>query len=148
MQRRGIGQPPPPAPVSPLEEKVDYLVRAVKALTEPVVGETTQIKFHEKLQPSTGIRVSEDSPFNATIISICFHFPPGCEGLVDVMVGHGHIQCFPRNGYLSLDSATPVFGTNELVNKSERIWVEIANSDLLNPHTISVVLTLQERGAS
>ncbi|GAH88161.1 unnamed protein product, partial [marine sediment metagenome] len=47
MQNRGVGWVPPPAPVTPLEGKVDYLVRAVAALTKPEVGETTQIKFHD-----------------------------------------------------------------------------------------------------
>lgn len=146
-QKPGIGQVPP-APVAPLEKKVDYLVRVVAALAEPVFGETTQIKFHETLQPLTGTRVKEECPFNAAITSIAFHFPPGCDGLVDVMVGHGHKQCFPRNGYLSLDSATPVFSTHELVNNSENIWVEVNNADSVNAHTISVVVTLQERMVS
>lgn len=111
----------------------------------PMIGETTQIKFHETLQPLTGIRVSEECPFNATITSIAFHFPDGCDGLVDVMVGHGHKQCFPRNGYISLNDATPVFATSEFVNKSELTWAEIRNADAATPHTISVVLTLQGR---
>lgn len=123
MGEAGVGQPPPPM----------------------VVVETTQIKFHETLQPLTGKRVSEECPFSAVITSVCFHFPPGCDGLVDVMVGHGHRQCFPRNGYISLDDATPVFSTNELVNKSELIEAEIRNADAVNAHTISIIVTLQER---
>jgi len=109
------------------------------------IGQTTQIKFQETLQPLTGDKFTKVCPFDAIISSICFHFPPGCNSLVDVSVGHGEKQCFPREGYIALDAATPVFPTNERVIRDEELWCEIRNGDSMNEHSISVILTLQER---
>lgn len=111
----------------------------------PEIGETTQVRFQETVQPLTGDRFTQDCPFDAIITSVCYHFPPGCNALVGVSVGHGEKQSFPREGSIALDSATPVFNTYESVNRDEVLWCEIRNADSLNEHIITVILTLQER---
>ena len=116
----------------------------------PIKYRTKQIKVQETLQPLTGDRFISDCPFDATVISIGIHFPPGCNELVDVAIGHsgdvevGHSgeQCFPESGYISFNDATPAGWS---VRRGELLWVEIRNADELNPHTISVTFTLQEK---
>lgn len=127
-----------------LRNSIDTLISMLRE-KEMLVGESTQVRFQETLQPLTGDRFTQDCPYDAVITSICFHFPPGCSALVDVAVGHGEKQCYPREGSIALDAATPVFNINELVNRDETLWCEIRNGDSVNPHTITVILTLQER---
>lgn len=117
----------------------------VTPVTVPRMGETTQIRFQETLATLTGDKFTKMCPYNAIITSICFHFPPGCSALVDVAVGHSERQCFPREDYIALDAATPVFVTGEPVMRDEELWCEVKNGDSVNAHTISVILTLQER---
>jgi len=132
---------------SEVREQIEKLRGSIDVLTSVLkeggvmLGETTQVRFQETLQPLTGDRFTQDCPYDAIITSICFHFPPGCNALVDVAVGHGEKQCFPREGSIALDAATPVFSINELVNRDEALWAEIKNSDSVNAHTITGILT-------
>lgn len=133
-----------------VDERVDYMVRQIDALAgvrEPEVMTTSQIRFQETLAPLTGDTFIEKCPWPAVCTSILLHFPPGCNGLVDVMIGHSNTQVCPRQGHVSLDAATPVIPIFELVGEGEPIWVTIANADAANPHTITIILTLQRRQA-
>jgi len=143
--------------IEKLRESIDVLTRVLEedAIGPPwgrpprkgkvMLGETTQVRIQETVLSLTGDKFTEECPFDAIITSICFHFPPGCNALVDVAVGHSEKQCFPRKGYIALDAATPVFITNEIVNKDELLWAEIRNADDTNDHTITVIFTLQRR---
>lgn len=106
-------------------------------------GQTTQINFQQTLAPLQGGRFSRNCPWDAVITSIMLHFPPGCNALVDVAIGHGNSQLCPTDGFVALDAATPVIPMRESVKSGEEFWVEIRNGDAINPHTISVILTLQ-----
>lgn len=109
------------------------------------MARTVQISFHHRLGPCEGDRWFEECPFPAYATSICYSFPPGCDYLVSVSVGHGSVLRFPAFGELRLDNATPVFNVYDSVEKSERIWCEIKNADDTWSHSIGVILTLQER---
>lgn len=108
-------------------------------------GETYTIRFQETLAALTGDRFIQTAPWDCFNTSICFHFPSGCNGLVDVVAGHSDKQIYPRSGYIALNDATPVFSTYESIAYNEPIWVEIRNGDSMNSHTITVLLTIQRR---
>ena len=144
-------------------ERLDYLVKLIEgsniaglkqsidslaSMGGPIMStptETTQIRFQETLAALTGDRFFYSCPWDATNTSIAMHFPSGCNALVDVAVGHSDKQIYPRTNFIALNDASPVFIVSELIADNEPIWVEIRNADGLNPHTISVILTLQRR---
>lgn len=108
-------------------------------------GETFTLRFQETVASLTGDRFTQTAPWDCVNTSVCFHFPSGCNGLVDVIVGHSDKQIYPRSGYIALNDATPVFPTLESISYNEPIWVEIKNGDNMNSHTITVLLTIQRR---
>jgi len=105
--------------------------------------QTQQVNFRYTVPAGVGIRAVEQVPLDGRISSVCFHFPPGAMGWVQVAFGHGSRQIMPIGGFLQLDNATPVFPTSEDVRRNEDIWVVIRNTDGINPHTISVVVTIE-----
>ena len=104
---------------------------------------TEQVVISQVLPPMTGIRIERPIPVNGTITSIVLHFPGGCNALVDVSVGHGVKQMCPSTGVIALDAATPMIPTSERVETSEVLWAVIANGDMVNPHTITVIATIE-----
>jgi len=110
-----------------------------------VTIETTQIRFQETLAALTGDRFTYPCPWDAINTSIAMHFPSGCNALVDVAVGHSDKQSYPRQNYIALNDASPVFTTAEKIAYNEPIWVEIRNADGGFAHTITIILTLQRR---
>ena len=105
--------------------------------------QTQQINFRYLVPAGQGIRATEEVPLDGIISSVCFHFPPGAMGWVQVAFGHGYKQIMPISGFLQLDDATPVFPASEVVHRNEEVWVIIQNTDGINPHTISVIATLE-----
>jgi hypothetical protein len=93
-----------------------------------------------------GTRIVDVSPVTGIIDQILIHFPPGVNGLVDVAIGHGSVWVAPAitkvqsESYIALNAATPVFDTQEPVNKDEQLWLIVRNRDAVNPHTITAVL--------
>lgn len=114
-------------------------------MEKPLLGQTTQVNFQQAVAPLAGGKWGKNCPWDAVITSVTMHFPPGCNALVDVAVGHSNTQMAPGEGYIALDEATPVIPMYEVVNIGEQLWVEIRNGDAVNPHTISVIVTLQRR---
>jgi hypothetical protein len=108
-------------------------------------GETYTIRFQETLAALAGDKFSQTIPWDCINTSVCFHFPSGCNGLVDVVAGHSDKQIYPRSGYIALNDATPVFSTLESIAYNEPVWVEIRNGDSMHSHTITVLLTIQRR---
>lgn len=105
--------------------------------------QTQQINFRFQVAAGQGIRAVDQVPLDGIISSVCFHFPPGVMGWVQVAFGHGSKQIMPIAGFLQLDDATPVFPTAEVCHRNEEIWVVINNTDAINPHTISVIATIE-----
>lgn len=103
---------------------------------------TEQIRFQQTLAALQGIRITEEVPINGDLTSVLFHFPPGCTALVDVAFGYSDRQIIPREGFIALDNATPVFPIMERVSRGHLIWCVMQNGDAVNPHTISVVVTI------
>ena len=142
------------------DERIDYAVPKIleilaklNALSIPecngnggpvMLGEIDMIPYSQTVQPETAVRMSEIMPFKAHVLSVTIHWPDGCDGLVDVQVGHGNLQFVPWNLAVSFNNAWPQFRMMELVQQTEMLWVDIGNADDTNEHTISVMITIQE----
>lgn len=150
------------------DERLDYVVKQLLALQETLSPallarleslsvlhqelkeagfimpkQTQQINFRYTVAAGQGLRAIEQVPLDGVISSVCFHFPPGAMGWVQVAFGHGSKQIMPIAGFLQLDDATPVIPASEIVHRDEEIWVVIQNTDAFNPHTISVIPTIE-----
>ena len=152
-----------PAAAAPSEEKLDYLIEAqniVFGLLGEIKGGINQLLEKEELptmpeiakqvplsytvQPLETIKIAELSPLTGRIKSVAMHFPEGCDALVHVAFGHGEVWVFPSeiDTFISLNDATPVFPSNEPVEKGEHLWAEIQNADGGHPHSIAVIVTV------
>ena len=105
--------------------------------------QTRQVQFRQAVAASTGQVMSERCPLTGKCISITFHFPPGCNALVLVRAGIGQEQLIPSNGFIALDDATPKFPILKDVLYGQRLWIEIQNTDAINPHTPGIIFDLE-----
>lgn len=110
-----------------------------------VTGREQEIPFHQLLIPGQALRLAQPMPFPGVIFKILRHWPAGCNALVDVAVGVGNKRILPESGFMPLNDATPVFdGLNIPAGQGEQLWVEMANTDAINNHTITVSFMVRE----
>jgi hypothetical protein len=105
------------------------------------------ILFSRTVPAATGVRIFERPQFSARVTEVVIHWPPGCNGLVDVAVNRGSERVLPRYNYISLNNVTLdyKFGEGQDIDNGIDLWVDIANADAVWPHTITVTATLEER---
>ena len=103
--------------------------------------------FYDLEKPGTDgsqALLTEIVPFSGYIKQVTPHWPDGCDGNVEVRVGHGNKQFCPKEGFLALNDATPTYPFNESVSGgNEEIWVEMINGDSANKHAITVTVMLE-----
>lgn len=104
--------------------------------------ETRQIRFRINLPPLIGVILRANIPLDGKITEICYHFPPGANQLVQAALRYGTIQVSPVQGFIALDAATPVFYVSQPCVGGEDLELELQNTDILNPHTISCIVTI------
>lgn len=104
--------------------------------------ETRQVRFRATVPPMIGVVLRAPCPLNGNITEVCYHFAPGANQLVQVALRYGTVQISPVVGFISLDDATPVFYISQPCRGGEDIEVIIQNTDILNPHTISCIVTV------
>jgi hypothetical protein len=124
-------------------ESLSLLYKELKEVGFIMPKQTQQINFRYTVPAQQGLRAVEQVPLDGIISSVCFHFPPGAMGWVQVAFGHNYKQIMPISGFLQLDDASPVIPASEVVHRNEEIWVIINNTDAWNPHTISVIPTIE-----
>ena len=101
--------------------------------------------FSQPILPGQRFRMWWDRPYPCKIAKVIRHWPPGCNGLVDVAVGVGTRSVLPETGYVALNNATPTQeNMNIPVPVAQQIWVEVANRDALNAHQPSVTVFVEE----
>ncbi|MBA7465929.1 hypothetical protein ES707_01101 [subsurface metagenome] len=147
---------------SGIDERVDYVVRQLTqlGLTEELVNrlsaaieelkelgiampmKTEQVVLSETLQPLQGLKLEDNVPIDGKIVSVIFHFPDGCNALVNIAFGHGSEQICPSEGFIALNDASPAFPVSEPVKKDDVLWAIMENSDGANPHAVSVIVTI------
>ncbi len=100
--------------------------------TVPLLTSTTQTKC---------------SPITGKITRLLFHYPAGCNGLVDAVIQKGTQQIFPfPPDPLALDDFTGTFAMNIDVDINEMIQVVLLNHDDTNAHTITVTMHIDGKG--
>lgn len=138
------------------DERVDYVHNQLvasqlginqllkKAGELPVGMITREVRLQRRVLPLTGIRVWEKCPLTGQITQIIPHWPGGCNALVDVAFGHTDVWVMPSftDTFVALDNATPIITASEPVTKGEEIWMIVNNTDGVNPHNISIVVTV------
>lgn len=129
--------------------KIDELAQLIHELKEAgfvMPKQTDQIRFQQTIPITTQLRIEEDIPLDGEITSVGFHFPACATPLnptpIELAVGHGGRQFMPYGGFVALDSATPVFSCHEKVSRGETIWCIMRNTDTVNVHTPSVMVTI------
>lgn len=103
---------------------------------------TQQIAFDFDLAPNQGVRLEDLIPLDGNIISVGFHWPRGCNALVDIAVGHGYKQFMPISGFLALNNASPVYPTQEKVKREETAWCIMNNYDGSEHHHVAATVTI------
>ena len=132
-----------------LLSRLDDLSRLYNELKEMgfiMPKQTDQIRFQETIPITTQLRLEEDVPLDGEITSVAFHFPACASPLnptpIELAVGHGGRRFMPYGGFIALDAATPVFPCREKVARNETVWCIMRNTDTVNVHTPSVVITI------
>lgn len=124
-----------------MSKKVDKIE---DAMIQPTQVEIEQLRFFRNLAALQGVILTESQHITGHIKQITPHWPDGCNALVDIRVGRGVEQFCPREGFLSLNDATPTHPFNIPVSENDEIWVEMVNADAVNPHAITVTVTIQK----
>lgn len=139
-----------------IDERVDYihdqLVGVHLGLNQllekegmPIMAAITkEVVLRLTVQPLTGTRVAGPSPLTGKMVQIVRHWPGGCDGNVDVAVGHKDIWVLPNNidTFVALNDTTPIVTVNEPIAKGEEIWMIVRNGDGVNPHTITATVVI------
>ena len=109
---------------------------------------TKEVVLRVTLQPLTGTRIARPSPLTGRIVQIVRHFPDGCDGNVDLAVGHRDTWVLPNaiDNYVALNNATPVVTVDEPIEKGEEIWMVVRNGDGANPHSITTTVVIEGTG--
>lgn len=128
---------------------IDTLNRIRRVEVSMGIGENIeQLAFAYNLAiaglPGSGVTLVTKAPFDGYIRRVSIHWPDGCDALVDVKVGKGVTAFCPREGFLALNDATPVYPFNIEIKEGEEIWVELQNTDGANPHNVTVTVDLEE----
>ena len=106
---------------------------------------TREVVLRVTVQPLTGTRVAKPSPLTGRIVQIVRHWPDGCDGNVDLAVGHRDTWVLPNatDNFVALNDATPVVNVDEPIEKSEEIWMVVRNGDGGNEHSITVTVVIE-----
>ena len=114
--------------------------------TGPKTIQTKTVTIEQTVAALDWGRWDAECTVTGEITTIIIQFPPGCNGLVDVACGHEQIWSIPseRDTYLALDSVTqPFYPRNEKVQRHDRLWGEIRNTDTTWPHKITIIFVLE-----
>ncbi len=106
---------------------------------------TREVVLSGTLNPSTGEERSDQCPVTGKITQIIRHWPDGCNGLVDIAVGHEDTWVLPAltDVFVALNDATPVITVNEEVGRGEKLWAKVRNRDIANAHFYVVTFIVE-----
>lgn len=100
--------------------------------------------FRQTVSALQGIQEQQLIKNLKIINTVTFHWPDGCNSLVEVAIGYGSKRLIPEEGYyLALNDATITWPVHTEPD-SKYLWVEIKNGDSANAHTISVIFSYEE----
>ncbi len=139
-----------------IDERVDYVHTqvtqvqlALNRLLEkeglpPMAVVTKEVRLQQTLAPLQGVKVRDFSPLTGRIVQVIPHFPDGCNALVDLAFGRSDAWVIPGqvDTFIALNDATPVLQVEEPVFKGEELWMVARNGDAVNPHSVSILITI------
>ena len=105
---------------------------------------TDHVRFQQTVPALTGVTLQDVVPVKGRITQVTVHFPNGCNALVDVAVLWKNTQVLPISGFIALNDTTTAFPASTDVDRNDDLTVQINNGDAANPHTISVIVTIEE----
>lgn len=106
-----------------------------------------EIIFRQLVPSLQSTTQTKQSPLTGKITRLLFHYPAGCNALVDAIIQKGTAQIFPfPPDVLSLDDVTATFPMNEGIEINEYIQVVLLNHDNVNAHTITVTMHIDGKG--
>lgn len=117
----------------------------------PTMAQVTKgVSIEVTAQPLQGVKNSKYSPLTGRITQVIPHWPSGCEDpatgipLVDIAFGHADTWVYPGevDTFLALNDVTPVINISEPITRGEELWINVRNGDSVNPHTVSITLTI------
>jgi len=103
----------------------------------------TMVSFRETVESGQGVRVTKNFIWPGKITQVMFHFPPGCNALVDLRLEKGKQPFYPRQGYLALDNATPVYYVDADYSSREALDFTVLNRDEEYPHSVSCTVVIR-----
>lgn len=106
-----------------------------------------ELKLGTSVPAGQGRQLTQSFREPGKITQIMFHFPPGCNGLVEMRLYKDGNTFYPINGYLALNNATPVYYVQADYYRNEPMMLEILNHDAVNAHapTCTVVVRYKKR---
>jgi len=109
--------------------------------------ESRQINFRREtgIPAATEIILTTQMPFSCNTSTVVLHFPPGCNGLVQVnlQLANGTV-IFPYDGkFIALDSATQMFEFEYYLNSGTILDCKISNTDDTNAHDVQVIVSIK-----
>lgn len=106
-----------------------------------------ELKLGKSVPAGQGTQITHAFRQEGKITQIMFHFPPGCNGLVDMCLYKDGKPFYPVNGFLALNNATPVYYVQADYYQNEPMMLEILNHDSVNAHapTCTVVIRYKKR---
>ena len=114
------------------------------SLLKQEVYEEIQINFREEVASGQGIRLTSSYFLAGEITQVMFHFPPGCNGLVECRLLKDLDSFYPIRGFLALNDATPVRqNINIVYYANEPLTFEALNRDSENPHTPTCTVSIR-----
>ncbi len=140
-----------------IDERVDFVHNQVATVQvalnkllgkeglPPMTAVTREVVLRARLLPLTGTRVDKPSPLTGRIVQIVRHWPEGCDGNVDLAVGHKDTWVLPNatDNYVALNDATPVVNVDEPIEKGEEIWMVVRNGDFVEQHSITTTVVIE-----
>lgn len=106
--------------------------------------EEREINFRETIQPGAGAIVTRSFSQEGHITKVMFHFPDGCNALLDMALRKDRKPFYPLRDYLALNNATPVYQNLSIgYYAKEPLTLELRNRDSLNPHTVSCTVVIR-----
>ena len=128
------------------------------------MGTIHHYNIRQQIAAATQALIRVTPGVNGPIREIMMHFPNGCDALVWIRVRAGNAQLFPfvstivAENFIALNDAvnTWVISRGEKVNRNSREYIcpnetleiEINNFDAANPHTPTIVISIEDVGGT
>lgn len=102
-----------------------------------------QLNFRQSVPAGQGYKQTQSYFKEGKITEIIFHFPPGCSGLVDMVLLKDEQAFYPVSGTLALDNATPVCYVDADYYAKEPLTLIVSNRDSANAHSPTCTVTIR-----